>query len=324
MMRIISAIIALTLVAGLGLAGASCVPTGKMPTPVPIGVPTGTVEVHVTDAPPDVSVTSINVTVSGIEIHRAVAEQEEERQGEGGGQLQEEEQERQEGQQQGGWIPIEITGENPFDLLQIEGLDELLAIDEVDAGKYTQVRVTVDKVEVALGDNPPEEATLPSGKLKFVRPFDVVAGETTVILLDFDADKSVTVTGAGKVIVKPVVKLTIQQGSSISPGDGLTAVSEDESQAIARDYLVNSPTFKFDGMADSLELTATNTLRSPYSWEFIYEFESAHAGYGDRTEQVVLEVITHHTARITVRRGEVTSAVMDETWDMMKQEMLSE
>lgn len=46
----------------------------------------------------------------------------------------------------------------------------------------------------------------------FVRPFDVEEGETTVLLLDFDADKSVVVTGSGKVIVKPVVKLTVQQG----------------------------------------------------------------------------------------------------------------
>jgi len=323
-MRIIGAIIALTLVASLGLAGASCVPTGPVPPAPAEEVLTGTVEVHVTDAPPDANVTSINVTVSGIEIHKAVAEQEQEQQGEGNGQIQQEEQAGQPGQQQGEWIPIEITGEKTFDLLLIKGLDELLATDEVDAGKYTQVRVTIDKVEVALGDNNPEEVKVPSGELKFVRPFDVVAGETTVIFLDFDADKSVTVTGAGKVIVKPVVKLTIQQGNATGPDGGPARVSEEESQEIARDYLIDSPTFKFDGIADSLELTATNTLRSPYSWEFVYEFESAHAGYGDRTGEVVLEVITPHTAGITVKRGEVTSAIMDEKWDMMKQELLSE
>jgi hypothetical protein len=61
------------------------------------------------------------------------------------------------------------------------------------------------------------EATLPSGELKFVRPFDVVAEETTTLLLDFIADESVVITGAtqddeAKVIFKPVVKLAIQQG----------------------------------------------------------------------------------------------------------------
>lgn len=151
-------------------------------------VATGTVEVRVTDAPRSDNVTSIMVTVSEVAIHRAVAEQT---------------------QQQGEWIPIEITGTNPFDLLQIKGIEEVLGTENVTAGKYTQIRMTVDKVEVSLGENEPEEATLPSGELKFVRPFEVVEGQTTVLLIDFNAEKSVTITGAGKAIVKPVVKLTI-------------------------------------------------------------------------------------------------------------------
>jgi len=67
----------------------------------------------------------------------------------------------------------------------------------------------IEKVEVKLGEAEPEEATLPSGELKFVRPFKVVEGQTTILTLDFDADKSVTVTGAGKVIVRPVVTLNV-------------------------------------------------------------------------------------------------------------------
>jgi hypothetical protein len=55
---------------------------------------------------------------------------------------------------------------------------------------------------------------VPSGELKFVRPFDVIAGVTTDVKLDFDAQKSVNVTGNGKVMVKPVVKLAISNESS--------------------------------------------------------------------------------------------------------------
>ena len=118
-----------------------------------------------------------------------------------------------------------------FDLLKVKGIEEFFGEAEVEAGKYTQMRLIVDKAEVALGDNEPQEAEVPSQKLKFVRPFDVVPGEVTTILIDFDADKSVTVTGAGKIIVKPVVKLAITQGQAADKdGDnnGTPTVQEGE------------------------------------------------------------------------------------------------
>ena len=193
------------------------------------GVGIGTIEIHVTDAPPDDDVTSIMVTVEEVKIHKAVAEQEQEHQGtENASQTQEQEQ-QQEQQGEGEWISIEITGDNPFDLVELKdgGLEELLASENVTAGKYTQIRMIIDKIEVSLGENGLEEATLPSGELKFVRPFDIVEGETTVLLLDFDADKSITVTGGGKIIVKPVVKLAITSPAPAlsleitSPEDGV-------------------------------------------------------------------------------------------------------
>jgi len=157
---------------------------------------TGIIEVRVTDAPPEYGITEIWVTVldseeEGVAVHKA---------GDDG---------------DGVWITIPITGGNPFELLSLQkaDLDALLATEEVTAGKYTQIRMTIDIVQVKIGDGDLQPAVLPSGKLKFVRPFEVFDGETTIILLDFDADKSVTVTGGGKVIVKPVVKLSIQQGN---------------------------------------------------------------------------------------------------------------
>jgi hypothetical protein len=177
------------------------------PSPIvtpPTGVSTGILEIRVTDAPPKHEVSAINVTIADIQVHRAGDDED------------------------GEWIPVEITGTNPFDLVELKesGLEELLASEEITAGKYTQIRMTVDKVEVGLDGNDPEEAKLPSGELKFVRPFDVVEGQPTVLLLDFDADKSVTFAGEGKVIVKPVVRLAITPPAPVlsleitSPEDG--------------------------------------------------------------------------------------------------------
>ncbi len=277
---------------------------------------TGTIEIRVTDAPPDEEVTAILVTVSAVEIHRAVAEQEQEQDGDG-----EQEQEQQEQQGGGEWLPLYIIDDaGSFDLLEIKGLEEVLAVGEIEAGKYTQIRLMVESVLVTLGDGEPVEAKVPSGELKFVRPFDVVEGETTVLLFDFDAEKSVTVTGKGNITVKPVVKLTVKQGEAQQ--QGISEVSEEESREIAEEFVEDSPTFVFDGIEDSLVLTDTLALQGPYCWQFVFEFDSSHAGYGDRTGLTLAEVITPHQAVVTVEQGEVTDAVLDGEWDMLSQETL--
>lgn len=98
-----------------------------------------------------------------------------------------------------------------------------------------------------------------------------------------------------------------------------------ESQRIAEDYfLLNSPTFKFDGIEESLKLVDTNTFKCPYCWEFMFEFQCRHAGYGNRTSKMLVEVITPHTARIIVKQGRVVSAILDEKWDMMEQKMIED
>ena len=103
--------------------------------------------------------------------------------------------------------------------------------------------------------------------------------------------------------------------------DGFTPVTEEESQRLAEDYLVSSPTFVFDGIEDTLRLVETHPMLCPFCWEFEFEFQCRHAGYGDRSGQAVAEVITPHTARILVQEGEVVHAIMDDRWDMMNQEM---
>ena len=194
--------------------------TGESPIPDEPVEPTetalsmGRIEVRVTDAPPREEVTSILVTVAenSVQVHKAVAEQEQEQMGEGEqNQNQEQQQEQQGGES---WLTLNmLEGAEQFDLLEIRGLEEVLAVGELEAGKYTQIRISVESVEVTFGDDEEyREAEVTGGELKFVRPFDVVEGETTILLLDFDAEKSVNTTGQGRVHVKPVVKLTIQQG----------------------------------------------------------------------------------------------------------------
>jgi hypothetical protein len=51
--------------------------------------------------------------------------------------------------------------------------------------------------------------------------------------------------------------------------------------------------------------------RMPNGYEFVFESQSRQAGYGDRTDMVLAQVITMNRDRIGVKQGQVTSAVMD-------------
>jgi len=167
----------------------------------------GTLQIMVTDAPPEEEVTSIMVTVESVEVHKAAAQQEQQQSA------------TNSTDEKAGWLPLDIlAGNETFDLLQIQGIEEVLAVAELEAGNYTQIRMTISNVQVRLGDGDLQDVILPSGKLKFIHPFDIVGGQTTALLFDFDAEKSVKVTGSGQIIVKPVVKLSVTKAQKVEPG----------------------------------------------------------------------------------------------------------
>lgn len=105
----------------------------------------------------------------------------------------------------------------------------------------------------------------------------------------------------------------------VTPGpeqpDG--SLTEAESRELARTFVEQSPTYQFDGF--DLEYTQTIVLHCPYCWRFLFDFQSRHAGYGNRTGQVLAQVITPHTAEVTVINGTITSAVLDGRWNMLTQ-----
>ena len=111
-------------------------------------------------------------------------------------------------------------------------------------------------------------------------------------------------------------------GCSPAPSQDTKQVSLEESRQIAEDFVRHSPTFAYDGMEETLRLTDTKTARCPSCWAFTFEFDSRHTGYGDRSGQAVGQAITRHRIVITVEQGVVTSAVMDDRWDMIDQKLL--
>ena len=210
-------IVSIFVILGLVLAGCTAPDTWTKATNL---ASTGKIEIRVTDAPPDKTVTGIMVTVDSVSIHKGLEEAkttettttETTTTENSTTEVTTTETTTTEAADDSGWMPLDVLeGKNTFDLLQIQGLEELLAVGDLQPGKYTQVRMYVSLVEVTFDDEETVAAKLPSGTIKLVRPFEIVAGETTVLLFDFDALKSVNVTGNSSVIFKPVIKLSVTE-----------------------------------------------------------------------------------------------------------------
>lgn len=100
------------------------------------------------------------------------------------------------------------------------------------------------------------------------------------------------------------------------------AGSQEGSQRVAKEFVRLETTFRFDGMPETLTVTSTTSVAN--GWKYTIEFDSRHAGYGNRSGQILAQVITHHAAEITVQAGLVTTAIMDGVWDMINQRMVDE
>jgi hypothetical protein len=158
-------------------------------------------EVRVTDPPPP-DMDHIWVDIANLEIHKA------------GGK----------------WTTV-ATETEPFDLKAIEGVEEFLASQIVDAGRYTQIRFDVESVTIVVGENE-YDAKVPSGKIKLVGTFEVAEGEAAVITIDFNGEKSVLVTGNDQYIFKPVIKLLVAGEGDEEPAE-LEATLETSGDAVA-------------------------------------------------------------------------------------------
>lgn len=98
--------------------------------------------------------------------------------------------------------------------------------------------------------------------------------------------------------------------------------TEDGNALIASNFVQNEATYKFDGIPETFKLTGKTPLNCTLCNEFHFEYQSRNSGYGDRKGAVVAPVITAHKAKVVVESGAVTSAILDEIWDMKAQKLI--
>lgn len=112
------------------------------------------------------------------------------------------------------------------DLKKLQTAQDVLGVGSLSAGHYTQVRLVVSSATIHF-DNAGTGAAcaatiaapagrsapvdIPSGEVKLNRQWDVAAGGTTTMLLDYDGDRSIHETGNGRYTMSPVIAVVSVQ-----------------------------------------------------------------------------------------------------------------
>ncbi|NGM62723.1 DUF4382 domain-containing protein [Sphingobacterium sp. SGG-5] len=122
-----------------------------------------------------------------------------------------------------GRTTIDIDENEPFDILEFAmGKDTLLATETVASGRLQEVRLILDDEgnEVVI-DGTAHPLTTPSGQSSGVKikvHDELVPDVAYTMLLDFDVASSITTTGNGGYILKPVIRAIPEAVSGVIRG----------------------------------------------------------------------------------------------------------
>jgi hypothetical protein len=112
-----------------------------------------------------------------------------------------------------------------FDLLQLRnGASAVLGDTVLEPGQYSQIRLILSDGNYAIDQGIQHKLTVPSGfqtGIKLNHEFTLEPNNLYELFLDFNVDKSVHVTGNGKYIMNPVIRVTPQITSGTISGQVL-------------------------------------------------------------------------------------------------------
>lgn len=159
----------------------------------------GMLYVGVTDATADIAnVNEINMEVKKVEIYSSAE----------------------------GWSTISANSKK-YDLLALKAnaKTELYASQEIEAGAYERVRVTLGDTVVKTKTEGDVDAFMPARQIVLNMDINVVAGKDTHVELDFLADQSLHATADGKFVFVPVVNAQAESNSTVTVGSGNAVVA---------------------------------------------------------------------------------------------------
>lgn len=174
----------------------------------------GTLEVRLHDAPGDFE--EVNVFVERVEVKRQSTNGNDENDN-GNSEENGEDNEENGDNNENGWIVISEPNQS-YNLLELtNGVYEVLGQIELEAGYYNQIRLIVSNENNNVVVNGNEHAMfVPSGEQTGVKlniQAEIENGSELVVMLDFDAKRSVVKRGIGNAptpyLLKPVIRATL-------------------------------------------------------------------------------------------------------------------
>ncbi|MBU0473272.1 MAG: DUF4382 domain-containing protein [Bacteroidetes bacterium] len=144
----------------------------------------GELKITMVDAPAGYE--SINIVVTRVEVHKADVDS------------------------SSGWVIIN-NNIATYDLLTLRnGASAILGSNFFDAGNYTQIRLFIGEGSNVVVDGVTYPLEIPSGSqsgLKLNHEFQIQSDVIYELLLDFDAQHSIVLTGNGQYKLKPVIRV---------------------------------------------------------------------------------------------------------------------
>lgn len=160
----------------------------------------GRIIVRLTDSPGDYE--TVNIDLVGVQIHRNL------------------------GNQESGWIDLDVNA-GVYDLLTLtDGVETVIADSYLPAGEISQLRLVLGDNNSVVVDGEEFPLVSPSGLqtgLKLLINETLLEGITYSVLLDFDAAKSIVITGNQKYVLKPVIRTVTEARDGAVEGTVLPA-----------------------------------------------------------------------------------------------------
>ncbi len=153
----------------------------------------------------------------------------------------------------GGWITVSDKPAK-YDLLALRnGITTLLGDVRLSAGHYTQIRLMLGAGSYVVVNGVQHALTIPSGfetGIKLNEQFDIEADQTYALTLDFDAGRSIIVTGNGTYMLKPTIRAEANatsgtiSGIILPPSAGAEVWTVSGSDTISTDVEETTGVFK--------------------------------------------------------------------------------
>jgi len=136
----------------------------------------------ISDAPTFYNITSLNLSISYIEVHSATT---------------------------GKWYKINV--DKTFNLIELRNISKVIVGADLPYGTYNEIVLNIANANATINGKV-ENIFIPSKKLRIITTFNITNSSTNAINLDFDLEDSLHITGNGEIIMTPVIGLSYYYG----------------------------------------------------------------------------------------------------------------